>query len=460
MLILLTLTATTLLQAGNCEICKTALEKDQLHIIETTQQQYAYLAVLSQENFEELKRSGGGEFGFFAKIPIVSALISASANFNDFQTRRQKLFSEVGYSGSEATSRDILQKVTNEAAYPVFRDCMRTCRDNGLFLSVTNCGPQVAGFELLYRPASNSPGTMSSGITGGSVVGLPLTTHLTTYTPYPFSVRRSAINEPTMVSIEVDGMRVEATCDFRPVELRGYLSTSYKSTTSTTVPGNQTCSSGYVTNDCDNCPNERHILRTETVAVTAGTFGPADVACVCDAPSEAERAVIAVGQYGPSQLAGSRFARWRDVDYTPGWQNRVNPCHFRKSTGSVAGNGNVAQCSFETWSSPVKVFTCVTPKITIAASVPAIGDTRELHGGNHLVLCFPAATTERKLTVTESLGSGKTESKTIAAGESAPGLLEFSQQDGDCYGYRVISKVDNPVSVKVLKALKKTSLLK
>lgn len=94
--------------------CNAALAKDMVSTISTDKQQYAFLSIIDQATFEQYKR----DVSLVATIPIAKALIEASADYSDFQQRRSRLYTQVGYSATREQEYRQLQVVTSPVAYP------------------------------------------------------------------------------------------------------------------------------------------------------------------------------------------------------------------------------------------------------------------------------------------------------------------------------------------------------
>src|SRR5512133_1698793 len=68
--------------------CNVALAKDITFKLKTDKQQYAFINIIDNEIFNELKR----DVNLIAHIPIVKCLVDVSANYSDFCTNRSSFF--------------------------------------------------------------------------------------------------------------------------------------------------------------------------------------------------------------------------------------------------------------------------------------------------------------------------------------------------------------------------------
>ena len=103
--------------------CNIALRKDISHIVHSVTQQEAFLKTVDKESFDEAKSSGG----FGISIPIFDEIVKVSANWDDFQQRRDKYFQEVKYNKTYSEAWDILTSVTAPIAYTAWMECKKNC---------------------------------------------------------------------------------------------------------------------------------------------------------------------------------------------------------------------------------------------------------------------------------------------------------------------------------------------
>jgi hypothetical protein len=160
-------------QSDDCG-CSAALAKDVISTISSDRQQYAFLNVIDQRTFEEVKKNSSS--GFFAAIPIVGALIDSSSSWNEFQQKRTSYFQQIQYSGSRDQEFQQLQIVTSTVAYPAWSECMRACARNkqGLFAWKTSEDRDSVLLIIYYHGAPGARrARVDSAVLGGSVDGAP-----------------------------------------------------------------------------------------------------------------------------------------------------------------------------------------------------------------------------------------------------------------------------------------------
>lgn len=165
-------------QSESCG-CNAALNKDLMLTVSTEQRAYAFLSLIDQESYEEIKHNAdaGVSIPIFSAIPIVKDLFSASASYSDFVVRRNKFFQQIGYQFNEQKSLQELQVVTNPVAYPFWAECMQRCATNriGLFAWKEREEKKYIFVTLYYHaPPDGKALKVTSTLNGGTVEGIPV----------------------------------------------------------------------------------------------------------------------------------------------------------------------------------------------------------------------------------------------------------------------------------------------
>ncbi|RNI22602.1 hypothetical protein [Rufibacter latericius] len=134
-------------QECNCDI---ALNKDRIQITQTENQIKTFLSILSKENYEQYKSSGGFKLG----IPIVDDMISLSADWSDFQLKRQAYFSQVDEKWSMNKSHEELRIITSPISYDAWINCIKTCNSDkiGIYGWVEDEAKNDLRIYLKYNP--------------------------------------------------------------------------------------------------------------------------------------------------------------------------------------------------------------------------------------------------------------------------------------------------------------------
>ena len=173
LLILLTIPAVTFAQSQSVDCgCNAALAKDTISVFSSEKQQYAFLKVIDKETYESYKSSGG----FGISVPIVDAIVKASANWDDFQQRREKYLETVGYKATAEQIYQELQIVTSPVAYKFWSECMSACarRNIGLFAWKEEEDKESVAIVVYYHGAPGaSAASLDTSLLGGTVAGVP-----------------------------------------------------------------------------------------------------------------------------------------------------------------------------------------------------------------------------------------------------------------------------------------------
>lgn len=106
--------------------CDSALNKDRIQIIQTENQVKTFLSIMTKENYEQYKSSGGFSLG----IPIVDDMIKLSSDWSDFQIKRQTYFNQVDERWSMNKAYEELRIVTSSIAYDAWIKCIDICYGN------------------------------------------------------------------------------------------------------------------------------------------------------------------------------------------------------------------------------------------------------------------------------------------------------------------------------------------
>jgi hypothetical protein len=157
---------------GSPADCATALRQDVVVNVSSAQQQYAYLSTIDEAEFRALRTNARAS----ATIPIVDALVKASADYGQFQERRRTLFTQVGYSSSSAQSAQELRLTTSPAAYAAFNTCMAefSRRNVGFHAWKAAENADVLVVNYYYQPPPDGrPLRLGGTVVNGEVAGAP-----------------------------------------------------------------------------------------------------------------------------------------------------------------------------------------------------------------------------------------------------------------------------------------------
>jgi len=156
-----------------------------------------------------MKRGGN----FSLTIPIVEIIVKASADWNDFESRRKTHFERVHYTSTTDESRTELRIVTSEVAYGAWVECMKICsrqqygfygwkqkeNENGIWISVYfNAPPRVRSVRL-------SGDTINGKVRGQPNGVFPKSFNLGANEMKTFIVERTDRNKKTSITIEAGG---------------------------------------------------------------------------------------------------------------------------------------------------------------------------------------------------------------------------------------------------------------
>jgi hypothetical protein len=158
---------------GSPDACAVALKKDIIQVVKSANQQYAYLNVIDQQTFDELKRDAGAS----ASIPLTAGLLGVSANYSEFEQKRAAFFQQVGYNESSAQSESDLRVVTSDAAYRAFTSCMEILAHSqyGFTAYKTAETKDAVVVEYVYHPTPGTtmPLALTGAVINGHVDGVP-----------------------------------------------------------------------------------------------------------------------------------------------------------------------------------------------------------------------------------------------------------------------------------------------
>jgi hypothetical protein len=153
--------------------CAVALNKDLIVSVRTQSQQYSYLSIIDKETYQELKRNGG----LAATIPIVDALVKASANYDDFSKKREAFFQEQRYNSDIREAEQYLSIQTNPIAYKYWSACtLEYARQNvGFYVWKEQEDRQTVTISYYFHSPSGTQTSWNtySQLTGGKVEGCP-----------------------------------------------------------------------------------------------------------------------------------------------------------------------------------------------------------------------------------------------------------------------------------------------
>jgi hypothetical protein len=231
---------------GSPADCAAALKQDVVTHASSEQQQYAYLNILDQHEFEEIKRGGSTS----ATFPIADALIKGSADYSDFQQRRSDLFQKVGYSASSAQSESDLSITTNPLAYAAYDHCMATYsrQQVGFYAWKVSENKDAVVINYFYQsPPGGGPVGLSGTLIHGVILGVPQGQIF----PAGFTVlpngggtvtiqRQGAPGDTVTAALSADGYpgtSVESTYADAPAVVAGSADVEVLNATTSNVPG-------------------------------------------------------------------------------------------------------------------------------------------------------------------------------------------------------------------------------
>lgn len=211
---------------AQCDHCNKALEKDYMQSSSSTLQQLNTLRLIDKETFEEYKKKSGGGGGLTLGIPgIVSATINGSANYEEFQQKRSKLFELNAYNYTENQAREELKIVTNPVAYKAWSECIRNCyeadpRTSRVYGYITYSDSNVILINVKYKATSTSKRYVNGSIHIDNGMVLKefgrnrnqyfedLDFSLERADEIGLTIKRTDKNAPTVISISADGTNV------------------------------------------------------------------------------------------------------------------------------------------------------------------------------------------------------------------------------------------------------------
>jgi len=234
--------STLLLQPGSvgAQGCDGVLVPTSVEQKEDQTTAYAYLMTITKEQFEEMKKGGGGGLS----IPIVSSLVSLSANWSEFQSRREtvKTHEQINFSSNEA--RWFLTSYLSEPAIKAWLACKT---GGGVSLVPRNVLAKSFGLRVEWAPPPGFPPTnvvLSVKGDGASIDGQQqiVTTFATQMNPTYLVVRDADAETRVIVNVangaysdELVVAPVRNTKPPRNYRLRVTLSTKTPYTTIQTI---------------------------------------------------------------------------------------------------------------------------------------------------------------------------------------------------------------------------------
>lgn len=152
--------------------CDAALAKDVFSLTHSKEKEVAFLKIIDQKTFEEAKSKGG----FGVSIPVVDAILNASANWADFNTKRTSYFQSIGYNASEKESMDVFISATSAIAYSAWAQCKQNCALSHTGLTIwkeSEDRDSIVVSIFFQAPVGVSKVKLTGNISNGSTQGLP-----------------------------------------------------------------------------------------------------------------------------------------------------------------------------------------------------------------------------------------------------------------------------------------------
>lgn len=145
--------------------CTAALNKDLIHRVRDEQQQYAYLSIIDQQTFDELKHNQQ----LSLSMPIVSGLINASSDYSEFSTHRDSYFAQKKLNITQSMIQEELYVVTAPEAYTAWTTCEQGRSVAGFYAWKMSESPNslVIGYHWQSPPGQNPPLQLEGTVTGG-----------------------------------------------------------------------------------------------------------------------------------------------------------------------------------------------------------------------------------------------------------------------------------------------------
>jgi len=156
---------------GSPPNCADALKQDIVVHLASETQQYAYLSIIDEHQFDEMKTGGSVS----ATIPVVDALVKASASFEDFRQQRTDFLNKVGYSSNSAQAENDLSITTSPLAYAAFTTCMATLAHNQIGFHAWKESENQDAVVISYyyqSPPGGGPIGLSGSLIHGEVPGV------------------------------------------------------------------------------------------------------------------------------------------------------------------------------------------------------------------------------------------------------------------------------------------------
>lgn len=163
---------TTVLLAPTCQVladdCDGLLAPDITEIKKDVATALSYLSIINKENFDQQKKA----FGAGATIPIAEALVKASANYDDFKVRRDKLYSEYKF---DYDFKDLSQYYIRALPPSRSKDYLN-CRQlqSGFQVEIVTTTADKVALRVTWKAPSHRemrvPFTLRKAVFGGSLL--------------------------------------------------------------------------------------------------------------------------------------------------------------------------------------------------------------------------------------------------------------------------------------------------
>jgi hypothetical protein len=188
--------------------CNAALQKDLVHIVKSERQIHALLQTIDERTFQQHKSGGDASLG----IPLVDTMISASANWSEFDEKRRTFLKGVGFNSDSSSAWEELRMVTNPVAYTAWAACMQACatRHIGFHGWKELENEDLMVFTIYFNgPVDAKAAKLSATIVNGSPVSEPTLVRngevIKPNAKRTFSVRRESIKKPLTVTVNAEG---------------------------------------------------------------------------------------------------------------------------------------------------------------------------------------------------------------------------------------------------------------
>ena len=128
---------------ASAEDCSKALIPDKSTIHNDIKTKVAFLKVINKENYDEIKKNAG------------LTIDDLGANYDEFSTKRNTYYEEVGFSESNYDASNYLIQHTPPAAFEAYTRCLelKAGEDYGVHLIPVKISDSNVSFTIIWHPA-------------------------------------------------------------------------------------------------------------------------------------------------------------------------------------------------------------------------------------------------------------------------------------------------------------------